>query len=114
MAQGRREEHTDPHLVAGWRDPEELEPSLRADGTRDLRQINGLLHQPLAGLGRRGFDKPVWHCVARAATDDPVLSDIQWARVTEEIMHRTGLSRYGDDEAVRWIAVRHAPDLYTS
>ncbi len=107
---GWREEHTDPHLVAGWRDPEELEPSLRADGTRDFRRINGLLHQPLAGLGRRGFDKPVWHCVARAAPDDPVLSDIQWARVAEEIMHRTGLSRYGDDEAVRWIAVRHAPD----
>jgi len=25
-------------------------------------------------------------------------------------MHRTGLARVGDDEAVRWIAVRHAPD----
>jgi hypothetical protein len=26
-----------------------------------------LLDQPLAALGRCGFDKPVWHCVARAA-----------------------------------------------
>jgi hypothetical protein len=25
-------------------------------------------------------------------------------------MHRTGLARSGDDDAVRWIAVRHAPD----
>jgi relaxase-like protein len=107
---GRCEEHTDPHLVAGWRDPAELEPVLRADGTRDFRRITGLLNQPLAALGRRGFDKPVWHCVARAAPDDPVLSDAQWARVAEEIMHRTGLARSGDDEAVRWIAIRHAPD----
>jgi hypothetical protein len=67
---GRREEHNDPHLVAGWRDPDELEPRLRADGMRDFRRLNGLLNQPLAALGRRGFDKPVWHCVARAA---PVL-----------------------------------------
>lgn len=41
---GRREEHTDPHLVAGWRDPAELEPAFRADGTRDFRRINGLLN----------------------------------------------------------------------
>ena len=27
---GRREEHTDPHIVAGWRHPAELEPPLRA------------------------------------------------------------------------------------
>ena len=107
---GRREEHADPHLVAGWRDPEELEPVLRADGTRDFRRLNGLLNQPLAALGRCGFDKPVWHCVVRAAPGDPVLSDAQWAQVAEEIMHRTGLARRDDDEAVRWVAVRHAPD----
>jgi hypothetical protein len=107
---GRHEEHIDPHLVAGWRDPAELEPAIRADGARDFRRINGLLNQPLAALGGRGFDKPVWHCVARAASGDPVLSDAQWARVAKEIMHRTGLARFGDDEAVRWVAVRHAPD----
>jgi hypothetical protein len=107
---GQHEEHTDPHLVAGWRGPAELEPEIRVDGTRDFRRITGLLNQPLAALGRRGFDKPVWHCVARAAPGDPVLSDAQWARVAEEIMHRTGLARSGDDEAVRWVAVRHAPD----
>ena len=107
---GRHEEHTDPHLVAGWRDPADLEPLIRADGRQDFRRLHALLDQPLAALGRHGFGKPVWHCVARAAPDDPVLSDAQWARTAEEIMHRTGLARSGDDEAVRWIAVRHAPD----
>jgi hypothetical protein len=107
---GRHEEHTNPRLVAGWRDPAELEPLARVDGKRDFRRLHGLLDQPLAALGRRGFDKPVWHCVARAAPGDPDLSDAQWARTAEEIMHRTGLARSGDDDAVPWIAVRHAPD----
>ena len=51
---GRHQEHTDPHIVAGWRHPAELEPSLRPDGTRDFRKLNGLLNQPHAAMGRRG------------------------------------------------------------
>ena len=48
---GRREEHIDPHLVAGWRHPAELEPPLRPDGHRDFRKLCGLLQQPHAALG---------------------------------------------------------------
>ena len=51
---GRHEEHTDPHIVAGWRHPAELEPPLRADGTRDFRRLFGLLNQPQAALGKWG------------------------------------------------------------
>ena len=108
---GRREEHTDPHLVAGWRYPAELEPPLRADGHRDFRRLNGLLNQPHAALGPRGFAQPVWHCVVRAAPGDRMLSDSEWGRLARDIMHRTGLAPHGqDDEAVRWVAVRHASD----
>jgi hypothetical protein len=108
---GRREEHTDPHLVAGWRQPAELEPPLRPDGRRDFRRLNGLLNQPQAALGPRGFAQPVWHCVVRAAPEDRMLSDAEWGRLARDILHRTGLSPRGqDDEAVRWVAVRHAPE----
>jgi MobA/VirD2-like, nuclease domain len=106
---GRANEHTDPHLVAGWRHPAELEPPLRPDGRRDFRRLNGLLAQPHAALGRHGFKRPVWHCVASAAPGDRVLSDDEWAQVAGEIMHRTGLSPCGqDDDGVRWVAIRHA------
>jgi hypothetical protein len=108
---GRREEHTDPHLVAGWRQPAELEPPLRADGHRDFRRLNGLLNQPHAALGPRGFAQPVWHCVIRATPGDRMLSDSKWGRLARDIMYRTGLAPHGqDDEAVRWVAVRHAPN----
>ena len=51
---GRQAEHTDPHIVAGWRHPAELEPPLREDGRRDFRHLTGLLQQPHAALGPRG------------------------------------------------------------
>jgi hypothetical protein len=108
---GRHEEHTDPHIVAGWRHPASLEPPLRADGKRDFTTLTGLLKQPQAALGERGYPQPVWHCSMRTAPGDRMLSDDEWAAIAREVMRRTGLSPHGDeDEAVRWIAVRHGED----
>jgi hypothetical protein len=107
---GRANEHTDPHLVAGFADPVELEPECRPGKSPDLRRLAGLLAQPVAALAFQGCDKPVWHCSVRAAPEDRVLSDSEWAQVAAGIMHRTGLAAEGDDMGVRWVAVRHAPD----
>jgi hypothetical protein len=108
---GRREEHTDPHIVAGWRHPAELEPPLRGNGTRDFRRLFGLLNQPHAALGKWGFRRPVWHLAMRAAPRDKILSDDEWAQIAGDVMNRTGLSPYGqEDDAVRWVAVRHGDD----
>jgi hypothetical protein len=108
---GRHEEHTDPHIIAGYRDPAELEPGLRPGGGRDFRRLVGLLKLPHDALGSYGCAKPVWHCPVRAAPDDQMLSDAEWARIARDVMDRTGLSRYGEqDDGVRWIAVRHGPD----
>jgi hypothetical protein len=100
--------HSHPHLVSGWRHPAELEPPVRENGKRDFCRLTGLLEQPLAGLGDRAPAKPVWHCTARAAPGDPELGDGAWMRIAGEIMHRTGLSRYGEEgQGVRWVAVHH-------
>ena len=94
----------------GSADPAELEPERRPSGAPDLRRLAGLLAQPLAALAGPGYDKPVWHCSVRAAPEDRVLSDAEWAQVAAGIMHRTGLAPGGDDLGVRWVAVRHAAD----
>lgn len=107
---GRNGEHRDPHIVAGFAVTRDLEPVRRPDGSRDFRRLDGLLTQPLALLGDRNYRKPVWHLPVRAAPEDPILSDQQWAQVADEIMDRTGLAPDGDADAVRWIAVRHADD----
>lgn len=107
---GKANEHTDPHLVAGFGDPAELEPELRRDGSRDLRRLAGLLFQPLALITGSSDDKPVWHCSVRAAPEDRMLSDAEWARVAAAVMDCTGLARRGDGFGVRWVAVRHASD----
>jgi hypothetical protein len=107
---GKANEHTDPHLVAGFGDPDELEPERRPDGSRDLRRLAGVLTQPLALVTGSSDGKPVWHCSVRAAPEDRMLSDAEWARVAAAVMDRTGLARHGDEFGVRWVAVRHAPD----
>ncbi len=108
---GRREEHTDPHIIAGYRDPADLEPPLRASGSRDFRRLTGLLRLPHDALGKWGYAKPVWHCSMRAAPEDRLLSDSEWAQIAQDVMHRTRLCPRGDeDDAVRWIAIRHGSD----
>ena len=77
---GRREEHTDPHIIAGYRPPSDLEPPLRANGSRDFRRLAGLLRLPHDVLGKWGYAKPVWHCSMRAAPEDRLLSDREWAQ----------------------------------
>ena len=67
-------------------------------------------NQPLAALNGANYAKPVWHCAVRAAPQDRMLSDSEWAQVAARLMHRIGLAPEGDDLAVRWVAVRHAPD----
>ena len=110
LGPGRHEEHTDPHIIAGWRHPAELEPPLRPDGKRDFRMLTGLLKQPYEAMGSFGLARPVWHCAVRAAPSDRMLSDDEWAHIAHDVMHRTGLAPHGqEDDAVRWIAVRHFP-----
>jgi hypothetical protein len=105
---GRHNEHVNPRLVGGWEHPADLEPPAAASGRRDFRRLTGLLNQPVAALGNRAPDKYVWHCVIRAAPDDPDLGGGAWMDITAEIMHRTGLSVRGHEhEGVRWVAVHH-------
>jgi hypothetical protein len=106
---GKANEHADPHLVAGYYDPAYLEADRYPDGSLDIRRLAGLLLQPLAA-SPASCDKPVWHCSLRAAPGDRFLSDAEWAAVAQEVMDRTGLAPRDDDMAVRWVAVRHAPD----
>ncbi|MEU3897915.1 mobilization protein [Streptomyces sp. NPDC045251] len=109
---GRRDEHTDPHIVAAWdmagapdpgRDPAATYTQLakRLDHHVDLRTRE---------LGGKKPPQHVWHCPVRTAPGDRYLTDTEWAEVARRIVHATGIAPEGDDKACRWIAVRHADD----
>ncbi|MGZ3100064.1 mobilization protein [Streptomyces sp. H72] len=105
---GTHEEHIDPHLVAAF-DP--LTPDPGRDPSATYKQLQRLLDQPVNALpvGRRP-KKHVWHLSVRASSEDPILSDDDWAAIARRMVAATGIAPAGDDAACRWAAVRHADD----
>jgi hypothetical protein len=112
---GRRDEHTDPHIVAAF-----AMPGIPDPGRAPLDQHHTLLTELADYLDlpvrvreqRTGRKVPqhVWHCPVRTAPGDRYLTDEEWAQVARRIVHATGIAPDGDDAACRWIAVRHAED----
>lgn len=108
---GTANEHTDPHLVASWNgfapDPGR---SPHRNGKQVEDQLATQLDQPVKMLGDKAPATTLWHCPVRAAPEDPILTDTQWADIARRIVAAAGLAPEGDEEACRWVAVRHADD----
>ena len=107
--EGRRNEHTDAHLIASWDgNPASMEPELVA-GRHDVGPLVRLLEQPVR-VCERAPAEWVYHLVLRNAPEDRPLSDDEWAEVCTAAMDRTGIAPDGDLAGCRWVAVRHAED----
>jgi hypothetical protein len=73
-----------------------------------VHRLAQILEVPIAQARGKVPDDAVWHCVVRAAPDDPDMGADAWQAIAAELMHRTGLSEYGEeDKGVRWVAVHH-------
>ncbi|MFI0902184.1 mobilization protein [Streptomyces sioyaensis] len=111
FGKGRANEHTDPHLVASWND---FAPDPGRSPHRNPKdvadQLAAQLDQPVKMLGDKAPKHTVWHCPVRAAPEDRILTDEQWADVARRIVAAAGIAPDGDEEACRWVAVRHADD----
>ncbi|MGW6009208.1 relaxase/mobilization nuclease domain-containing protein [Streptomyces sp. NPDC055210] len=104
---GTHEEHVDPHLVASF---DGMAPDPGRDPSVTKKDLQHLLDQPLSLLATdQRPEKRVWHCSVRAAPDDPILSDEQWAGIARRMVAATGIDP-GDGAGCRWAAVRHADD----
>ncbi|MGW5619751.1 relaxase/mobilization nuclease domain-containing protein [Streptomyces olivaceus] len=112
FGKGRRDEHTDPHIVAAWdmagapdpgRDP-------TATYTQLARRLDHHVDLRTRELGGKQPPQHVWHCPVRTAPGDRYLTDAEWAEVARRVVAATGIAPEGDDKACRWIAVRHADD----
>ncbi|MFI1419309.1 mobilization protein [Streptomyces sp. NPDC020731] len=104
---GRREEHTDPHLVASF---DGLTPDPGRDPATRLDDLARLLDEPLHLVPDDARpDKHVWHASVRAAPGDRPLTDTEWADIAQRVIAATGIDP-GDGAGCRWAAVRHADD----
>lgn len=131
LGPGKRNEHHDPRLVAGW-DPDitaaynaRIWAVVAALGGAEavdwaspeavvwdrLGQVAGEVGTDVSWLLELADDSstrlPLWHCSLVADPGDGELTDEQWAAIAARAMHDTGLARYGAADAVRWVAIRH-------
>jgi hypothetical protein len=109
--EGRRNEHTEPHLIASWDgDPAGLEPDYVEElGAHRVSRLARTLAAPVAGCDRAP-ERWVYHLVLRNDEADRRLSDEEWAQVCRAAMDRTGIAPGGDPAGCRWVAVRHADE----
>lgn len=106
---GKTNEHTDPHLVASW-DGFAPDPGRSPDFNATKKQLVRALDLRVEQAGDRAPKRHVWHCSLRAAPEDRLLSDQEWADIARRVVHATGIAPDGDPDGCRWVAVRHAED----
>ena len=100
--------HTDARVIAGYQAPSGLEPERRPDGRADVSRLAALLDAPVRAGGVGKQVKATYHLAISAAPTDRLLTDAEWADIAGLYVDRLGLAKRGDDDAVRWVAVRHA------
>lgn len=103
---GKRNEHTEPHLVAGdgavmaWWDDAQL------DGDAASR-VGAHLDGARRVTGTQVPGGHVWHCSLSLPAVDGQLADERWAGITAEFVDRMGFGAGGGKAPCRWAAVRH-------
>ncbi|WP_406362743.1 relaxase/mobilization nuclease domain-containing protein [Streptomyces sp. NBC_01579] len=109
---GRRDEHTDPHIVAAWDMAGAPDPGRNPEASYTLlaKRLDHHVDLRTRELGGKKPPQHVWHCPVRTAPGDRYLTDAEWAEVARRIVHTAGIAPEGDEKACRWIAVRHADD----
>ncbi|MEU0687747.1 relaxase/mobilization nuclease domain-containing protein [Streptomyces uncialis] len=112
FGEGRRDEHTDPHIVAAWDMAGAPDPG-RDPGATYAKLAQRLDHHVDLRTRELGGERPpqhVWHCPVRTAPGDRCLTDAEWAEVARRVVAAAGIAPEDDEKACRWIAVRHADD----
>ena len=135
VGKGKREEHENPHLVAG--SPEAFlrwGPS-RAEGSEqagmgeegrllersDAVALARFLDEPREAFGTRVTiaerdengrlagtrDAHVWHCSLSLHPDEPELADGRWAEIAEAFVEQMRFAGETAKAQCRWVAIRH-------
>jgi MobA/VirD2-like, nuclease domain len=120
VGRGKREEHLNPHLVAG--SPEAIRMGEgRVLDRRDAVALARLLDEPREEFGTRVAiaerdkdgrvigtrDAHVWHCSLSLHPQEPELADERWAEICEQFIEQMGFAGETAKAQCRWVAIRH-------
>ena len=107
VKEGRHNEHTEPHLVAGdhalmaWYDDAELSPE-------NARAIARHLDRPHTALGVDVKGGHVWHASLSLRAEEGMRTDQEWAAIAQDFVSAMGFDdNDGTKAPCRWVAVRH-------
>jgi hypothetical protein len=117
---GKREEHQNPHLVAGSPEAIWLAAERPLDGA-DAAALARFLDEPREAFGTTvtiaerdasgqmvGMrDAHVWHCSLSLHPEEPELSDERWSELCEQFVAAMGFAGDAARAQHRWVAVRH-------
>ena len=105
---GKRNEHEEPHIVAGSDDimAWHMDDELNRDSALEVAKTINDPHKQFGVDGPGG--KHVWHCSLSLSVRDGVLSDDQWQDIAKDFMQAMDLDDPDSPKSpVRWAAVRH-------
>lgn len=104
---GRRNEHTEPHVVAGdpavmaWYDDAEL-------GRESALVLAKHLDLPQRAHGVEVSGGHVWHCSLSLRAEEGRMTDEKWQSIAESFLKKMGFDDAGGTKApLRWAAVHH-------
>lgn len=107
VGEGRHNEHTEPHLVAGdhalmqWYDDAEL-------SGESARAIARHLDRPRSALGVDVNGGHVWHVSLSLRAAEEPRTDEQWAAIANDFVAGMGFDdNEGTKAPCRWVAIRH-------
>jgi hypothetical protein len=120
VGKGKREEHHDPHLIAG--SPEAVrmgEGKLLAHS--DAIALARFLDEPREAFGTKvtvaerdkdgrligARDAHVWHCSLSLHPQEPELADERWGEICEQFIEQMGFAGENAAAQCRWVAIRH-------
>ena len=120
VGKGKREEHHDPHLVAGSPEAVRMGEGRLLD-RRDAVALARFLDEPRDAFGTKvtiaerdkngrvigARDAHVWHCSLSLHPQEPELADEQWAEIVEAFVEQMGFAGATARAQCRWVAIRH-------
>jgi hypothetical protein len=121
VGKGKREEHHDPHLVAGSPETIRMADASRPLERRDAVALARFLDEPREAFGTRvtiaergkngrltgARDAHVWHCSLSLHPEEPELADERWAEICEQFIEQMRFAGETASAQCRWVAIRH-------